>query len=114
MATILFVDDVEAVRITSTRLLERAGYTVLPAKSGAQALELFGTHVDTIALVITDISMPGISGSELAQRIRERAPTLPVILTSAYPHDTGDSSYIYLTKPFTAGVLLSAVKQALG
>jgi CheY-like chemotaxis protein len=81
---ILFVDDEEALAFLGQDLLSEYGYSVTCASSGEEALELFDQAVTPFDLLITDESMPGISGIELAQQIYQRAPELPVILCTGY------------------------------
>lgn len=82
MSSVLVVDDEKNYLIVLEDLLEDEGYTVVTASSGAQALEIINTTpVDT---VLTDIKMPGISGTDLLDRILSRDPDLPVILMTAF------------------------------
>ncbi len=79
----LVVDD-DSLVLTSTRLLiEDLGHRVLCAASGAQALELHERNPD-IDLVITDMAMPQMDGAQLAKLLRDRQPTLPIILATGY------------------------------
>ena len=77
---ILCVDD-EAVPLTLRRfVLEKSGYEVVSANSGAEALNILNSRA--VDLVLTDLLMPGLSGAELARKIKERTPRLPIILLS--------------------------------
>lgn len=82
MATILFTDDEESIRLLYREEFEEAGYEVVVAASGAEALEKF-TEAQPDLLVI-DIKMPGMDGIELVRRIRESDTDVPVILCTAY------------------------------
>lgn len=113
---VLLVEDEEPVRILTKRILERAGYEVVAAADGEEALELFGSARPPIGLVLTDVVMPGISGPELLARIL-RARAVPALLMSGYP-DQGDvfatsSPFRMIAKPFTAEVLTGAVRETL-
>jgi len=77
---ILCVDDEQIPLTLRKSVLERFGYSVLTANSGAEALEQLQTH--HVDLVLTDMLMPGLSGTELAREIKQRMPTLPIILFS--------------------------------
>lgn len=81
---ILFVDDEESLALLGKDLLEDLGYLVTCAFSAEQALELFRDAQDAFELVITDETMPGMSGIELAQELYRDAPEVPVILCSGH------------------------------
>jgi len=82
MATILFTDDEESIRLLYREEFEEAGYEVVIAASGEEALEKF-TEAQPDLLVV-DIKMPGMDGIELVRRIRESDTAVPVILCTAY------------------------------
>jgi CheY-like chemotaxis protein len=81
--TILVVDDDRAVRTLVETCLGRGGYATLTADSGEIALKVFEQHRAEIALLLTDVTMPGIDGWELARRIQQAEPKLPVLVMSA-------------------------------
>jgi len=82
MATILFADDEESIRLLYRDEFEEAGYTVVLAANGEEALEKFAaTSPD---LLVVDIKMPGMDGIELVRRVREVSTHVPVILCTAY------------------------------
>lgn len=81
---ILFVDDEQALMVLGDDLLTDEGYEVVCASSGRQALDLFEQHEHQFDLVVTDESMPGMTGVELAQRLFVLAPQLPVVLCSGF------------------------------
>ncbi len=114
-ATILVVDDDGAIRTLVRHSLERSGYATLAAGSGEEALQVFGEHRSDIALLLTDVTMPGIDGLELARRIHGVKPELPVLVMSALfgrPSEAGP--YPFLPKPFIAPDLLRHVRHVLG
>jgi CheY-like chemotaxis protein len=87
---LLVIDDEEPVRMTIASLLRAVGYTVIEAEGGDQGLAcLTGDSVD---LVITDLGMPGMTGWEVAQRIKARQPDLPVILLTGWGHQIPDTA----------------------
>jgi CheY-like chemotaxis protein len=88
---ILCVDDEENQLTIRKFVLEKAGYSVLTANSGHQALHLLALH--EIDLVLSDHLMPGLTGTELTRRIKARNPKLPVILISAVNEIPADASY---------------------
>jgi len=100
-ATILLVEDEQPIRTMTRQYLEGLGYTVLEAANGEEALWIFREHRDTVALVVTDIIMPGIRGDDLAREIRKEQPNVGVVLISGFMDVArleGESSV--LEKPF--------------
>jgi CheY-like chemotaxis protein len=79
-AVILCVDDEDIPRTLRQMVLARRGYTVLPAVSAAQALDLLQSH--HVDLVLTDQMMPGLMGTDLARQLRATHPSLPIIIVS--------------------------------
>lgn len=104
---VLCVDD-EAVGLRVRQiLLERAGYRVLTAADGASGLELFATH--PVDAVVLDYSMPGMHGGEVARRMRQAKPNVPILLLSAYvdlPEEVVSLADVYMTKGEGAPALL--------
>lgn len=88
---ILCVDDEENQLAVRKLVLEQAGYSVLAAGSGQQALDLLASH--PIDLVLSDHLMPGLTGTELARQIKAQDPDLPVILISAVNEIPADAAY---------------------
>ncbi|HEY8963165.1 MAG TPA: ATP-binding protein, partial [Alphaproteobacteria bacterium] len=116
-ATILLVEDEDAVRAFSSRALTNKGYRVLDANGGDSALELLGAHAAELDLVVTDVIMPEMDGPTLVTKIREARPDLPVIFVSGYTEDKfkdqfGEKTY-FLPKPFTLQQLAAKVKDVL-
>lgn len=113
-ATILVVDDESLVLTMAETILTDFGYKVLTAGSGQKALNILGQPDTKVDLVITDLVMPGMGGRELAERIRQSNPYLPVMPTSGYVlAEDKKGGAGYLQKPFTSTELLRKVKQAL-
>jgi len=114
--SILLVEDQEEVRHLTALILSQAGYGVTESSNGAAALALLGTLTQPPDLLVTDVVMPGIAGSELARQVRGRSPATAVLYVSGYMRDTaeiGDGDVDYLPKPFTAAELLSKVRAVL-
>jgi CheY-like chemotaxis protein len=82
--TILLVEDEKGVRELAREYLEMSGYTVIEAEDGHTALELAAMHSGTIHLLMTDVVMPGISGRELADRVKRIRPKIRVLYMSGY------------------------------
>ncbi len=112
--TALVVEDADAVRVLTGRILYSAGYQVIPAENGVTALE----RLDAADVLVTDVVMPGMSGVELATAARERRPDLPVVFVSGYTGNEivaadGDPATAFLPKPFDGDDLLRAVRATL-
>ena len=114
---VLLVEDEAGVRVTTRRILERHGYTVMEARHGADALRLWRRHRDDIDVVITDVRMPELGGPELMAQLHADVPTLPVVFVSGYsdapPSIEGRAYEAFVQKPFTADALLTAVVEVL-
>jgi len=112
-ATILVVDDDDNVRRATERILRSAGYAVLSASSGPNALSFFREHAGTIHLLLTDILMPGMSGRDLAREILATNAAPRVLFMSGYHQHApiGDSEFI--SKPFQRADLLEKVRTVL-
>jgi PAS domain S-box-containing protein len=118
--TILLVEDENMLRSISRLTLERQGYRVLEAANGSDALRIWEEHRDAIALLVTDLVMPGgLNGQQLARRLREAEPRLKVIFTSGYRAEiAGGQAELepgknFLQKPFAANCLLETVRRCL-
>lgn len=116
--TILLVEDENAVRQVTRHVLENAGYLVLEAADPEQAMAIFRRVEGSIHLLLTDIIMPSMNGAELAARLKAMRPNLKTVFMSGYSNPARGSREIdlaasYLQKPFTAGMLLAIVAEAL-
>ena len=116
---ILLAEDDPAVRSSCERILTRAGYTVVAAADGPSALECMAASPTAFDLLLSDVVMPGMSGSELARRVRERQPDIGVLFMSGYAddvtvHDALAASVVTcVAKPFTVRELNEAVARAI-
>jgi CheY-like chemotaxis protein len=117
--TILFVEDEEALRRFVKRALVHDGYNVLEACDGTDALELVAKHTGPIDLLVTDVVMPRLGGSELARRLHETRPHLRVLYTTGYTddaalrHGVSQAEVAIVTKPFTYAVLRARIRELL-
>jgi two-component system cell cycle sensor histidine kinase/response regulator CckA len=117
--TLLVVEDEAALRDVAGRILSGAGYHVLTADGGNQALELAAVHEGAIDLLVSDVVMPGMLGKELAERLVGVRPDTRVLYMSGYAQPvlasqgTLEPGVALLEKPFTAADLLSAVRRRL-
>jgi hypothetical protein len=117
--TVLLVEDEELVRMMLVEVLKAAGYAVLDARHGEDALSLAAQFRNPIHLLVTDMTMPGFSGSELARRLGEKRPTMRVLFISGYT-DQETSQWgkfgkpvHFLQKPFHPDAFLSKTRQIL-
>ncbi|MFP4624020.1 MAG: PAS domain-containing protein, partial [Gemmatimonadota bacterium] len=116
--SVLVVEDEDAVRLLARRVLDRAGYRVRAAPSGAEALRL-ADRAGPFDLVLTDMVMPGMSGRELVDHLRGDGRRLRVLYMSGYTadevvRDGQNRNGSFLEKPFTPAELVRAVQEALG
>jgi CheY-like chemotaxis protein/anti-sigma regulatory factor (Ser/Thr protein kinase) len=117
--TVLVAEDEAVLRAIAERALRKAGYTVLLADSGEQAVRMATDHAASIDLLFTDIVMPGIHGIALAKSMRATRPGIRVLITSGYTQDDvvrrgvdmGETPF--LAKPYTPSGLVAAVEAAL-
>jgi len=115
---VLIADDEDMVRLVASRILELEGYEVVTAADGREAVERFEAHADELALVLLDMTMPRMSGSEAYQRMRA-IRDVPTILTSGYNEQDATSRFAgkglagFLQKPWTATGLLDALRAAI-
>jgi CheY-like chemotaxis protein len=118
-ATVLIVDDEEAVRALLRRQLNAAGHTILEASSAPEALGIIRQRAERLDLVLSDVVMPAMNGTELAAHLATEFPDLPIVLMSAYAPaglarvGLGDAIVPVLRKPFDATVLFDLVRTAV-
>jgi len=117
--TILLVDDEQMILDVGKRLLEKIGYRVLTAESGQAGVDIYQARSAEIDLVILDMIMPGLGGSETFDRLQALDPTVPVLLASGYS-EGGKAEEIlkrgcrgFLQKPFTPEALARKVREVL-
>jgi two-component system cell cycle sensor histidine kinase/response regulator CckA len=111
--TILLVEDDGPVRGLFERALTVAGYRVIEARNGKEAVKAFDEHGAAIDLVITDMRMPYLGGAELIEELRRRSDTVKVLCVSAYPVLEEPHCDQFLAKPFTNAAFLNAVRELL-
>jgi two-component system cell cycle sensor histidine kinase/response regulator CckA len=113
---VLLVEDDGQVRDVALAILRRHGYAVIAACDGDEAWRSCQAHAHPIHLLLTDLVMPGITGHELAHRLRGLRPEMRILCMSGY-HDAidagADPDIAYLQKPFTATALATAVRRVL-
>ncbi len=119
-ASILLVEDEEAVRAFAARALTSRGYTVHEAGSGTEALEVMEETEGAVDLVVSDVVMPEMDGPSLLVELRKTRPDLKIIFVSGYAEDAFEENlpenekFFFLPKPFTLKQLATTVKEVLG
>jgi two-component system, cell cycle sensor histidine kinase and response regulator CckA len=117
--TILLVDDASPLRKLTRLLLQQCGYTVIDSGDPSEALSIATDHIGPLPLMITDVVMPGFSGSVLAERLATFRPETKVLYTSGYADDetvqlnVPGEDYAFLEKPFSRDDLLRKVRELL-
>ena len=113
MHTILVAENEAGVRKLLAEALRRAGYRVLAASSGQEAIDLAGRHAEPIDLLVTDIVMAGIGGADLYATLKAERPDLPVLFISGYMSREPVQG-AFLKKPFTPAELVEQVRKLIG
>jgi PAS domain S-box-containing protein len=117
--TILLVEDDRMVRAVAARFLKAAGYRVLEARDGAQAVEIFAVNQTGIQLVILDLVMPNLGGKTAGETIRKMNQTVPILYSTGYDFGQLDSTHLpetngeLIQKPYSREDLLLKVRQVL-
>jgi PAS domain S-box-containing protein len=117
--TVLLVEDEASLRTLTSEILQASGYQVLEASSGPVALALAHAAELPVDVLLTDVVMPGMSGPELAERLRTIRPGIPVLYMSGYTddalgrHGVLAPGILLLQKPFTAAKLTGRLREAL-
>jgi CheY-like chemotaxis protein len=112
--TILLVEDEPAVRSLFVRALSREGYTIVEARNGREAMDLFDQLGANIDLLVTDLRMPLMGGLELAQELRTRQPAMKLLCVSGYPDNEMPAiGAEFLAKPFSRDALVLKVREIL-
>jgi len=117
--TVLVVEDEEGVRALAAEFLRKNGYSVLEARDGVEALEMAGHFAGAIDLILTDMVMPRMSGTELIEKMKTVRPAARAILMSGYSEqfrtrqDESSANPAVLQKPFSMTVLVAAVRAML-
>lgn len=118
--TILLVEDEAPLRTLATNLLQRCGYSVVPASSGKAALEMWDSQKDSVQLLLTDLIMPdGVNGRELGARLQSKKPSLKIVYTSGYSAElAGQGAPLvegvnFLQKPYDLRKLAQTIRNSL-
>jgi CheY-like chemotaxis protein len=117
--TVLVVEDEDAVRALTRHVLEEAGYQVLTASNGLEALQAIEEYVGPVHLLVTDVIMPHMSGRQVAETLLERYPSLKILYVSGYTddavlrHGVFRAQVSFLQKPFSPAALTAKVRSVL-
>ena len=117
--TILLVDDDDHIREMGRQMIEMGGYKVLIARSGEEALEIYATQREHIALVILDLIMPGMGGSRCLEELVRIDPDVRVLIASGYSSNglaqgqQGIAARGFVSKPYDAKGILTAIRKVL-
>jgi CheY-like chemotaxis protein len=117
---VLLVDDEETIRTLGRRMLQRAGFEVLVAADGREAIEVFTKEKETVSLVILDLTMPHLDGEACFRELRQLQPDVKVILSSGYNEQdivnrfSGKGLAGFVQKPYTTEELIAKIRVALG
>ena len=118
--TILVVEDEQAVRDLTVKMLRKLGHTVLAAADGVEAIEIAKSHAGPIALLLTDVVMPNMSGRQVADELLRLRPELKVLYLSGYTdntvvhHGVLEDGVEFLPKPFSRETLANKIRDVLG
>lgn len=112
----LLVEDEHFVREATCRILESAGYEVLPAGDAQEAVKIYELHHDRIDLLMTDMTLPGRGGRQLSQDLRSTSPELAILLTSGYVENDCDREpqepkTYFLPKPYSRSELVAMLEK---
>jgi len=117
--TVMLIDDEEVVLVVTRRILRMLGYTVITASSGPEAIEVYRSRREGIALVILDMIMPGMGGREVFERLKRVNPRVRVILSSGYSVEGQAQDIIdrgalsFIQKPFSVNNLSEKIREVL-
>jgi CheY-like chemotaxis protein len=110
-ACVLIADDEGPVRRAAVQILLRKGYNVMEAGDGEEAVRVFNENVDAIDLVFLDMTMPGLSGAEALEQMREIRPKIKALVASGYPQEVAHASF--LAKPYSPLDLVRRIQDVL-
>ena len=117
--TVLIVDDEETIRISAQRMIERAGFSVLTASGGREAIRLFREHQNEVSCVLLDLTMPDLDGAETFRELRGIRPDVRVILTSGYSEEAATERFAgqglagFIQKPYQLDTLVVRIQDTL-
>jgi CheY-like chemotaxis protein len=117
--TVLLVDDEEIIIGVGRQMLEKLGFSVLTAKNGKEALDVYKNHQNNIDIVVLDMIMPGMGAAETYDELQSLNPTIKVLLSSGYGADQQTSELLgrgfsgFIQKPFNMQSLSEKIAEIL-
>jgi two-component system cell cycle sensor histidine kinase/response regulator CckA len=118
VGTVLLVEDEEGVRELAGEFLRSSGYQVIAGKDGLDGLEKAEQETGAIDVLVTDVVMPRMRGTELARRLKRAHPRMKIVYMSGYLQHNSDEAFVpdsgHLQKPFSRDSLLRKMREALG
>jgi DNA-binding response OmpR family regulator len=118
-ATILVVEDEQTLLLAVARMLRKNGFSVLTSADGVAAVDQLRLYGEHIALLLLDVTLPGLSSREVLEEARRIRPDIPVILTSAFSQNMIDSSFVglhvdhFIRKPYRLADLVDVLQRVL-
>lgn len=117
--TILLVEDEPFVREATCSILQSAGFEVLPAEDARAAMKVYEECGERVGLVMTDMVLPGRTGQQLGQDLRQRSPEVPVLVTSGYGEaeyetESPENRTYFLAKPYSRRSLVEKIEKIFG
>ena len=118
--TVLLVDDEEIVVGVGRQMLERLGYSVLTAKNGLEAVDIYRGNKSSIGLIVLDLIMPGLEAGDTYDKLRELNPAVKVLLSSGYSLDQKTKAILdrgcsgFIQKPFNMKILKDKIEEIMG
>lgn len=116
---VLIIDDEDQIRVIAKKMLNKIGFTVLQAEDGAQGIELYQKHMDSISFVLLDMVMPVLSGKDVYLQLKQINPDIKVILSSGFGQDDRVQDILkhenvnFLHKPYTIKELIEAINRSI-
>lgn len=114
MATILLIDDEQAIRGLIFSILRSAGHEVVTASNGLEGIALFRSSPDRFDVVLTDLQMPTMNGQQFVRLARETSACVKIICMSGFTSEAIPENTEFLQKPFAAAALRECVDKLLG
>src|SRR5262249_28400726 len=116
--TVLVVEDEDGLRIAVSKMLRKQGFSVIEARDGRAGVDLFRANQREIDVVLLDLTLPGMTGREVLEELRQMRLDVKVIITTAYSQDSaqkaigGEQRWLYIRKPYQLGEVTDLLRNA--